>query len=312
MKQEKILHFGTTIVTNSSHRSVPSRFAYSVGIKIKDEKTNKTYYSQKKSKEDGIETEMILNSAASEKFKNTNYFFNKINNEKRADGRVFYEFNVTLYQGLTKEENKNVARDFAQQFSEKYETPTSVSFHKMDSDNPHFHIIFSERTVSGEELSKKKSEKMRGQNFIPTSRKLFSDVSNEHFNKLGKEFFVDHRSYKDRGLEKQPLRRVNKKSKIQDIDLIKLENKIIKIENKEIEYKQKYKEIKSEHYKKSIETKHKLEKAVAAKTQGKEVKNVEVAKIQTVHKLYNKEIKKQEDKFLTKRKEHKEQKQQNV
>lgn len=302
MSQEKIFHLSHRNISKGKY-NVGSRMAYSTGIEINDEKTGKSYHKEEKEIREGIETEMVLNDAASEKFKDTNYFYNKMMGvEKRTDARVFNEMDVALFQELKPEENKELARQFCKDFSEKYNTPVSLSFHKLDSHNPHCHIIYSERGVDGEEFSKTKNKEMRSKGYLKTPRKMWADRANAYFKEKEKDLFIDHRSNKERGLEQEPTTRYNKHSEIQNYKTVKLENKVIKSQNKQIEYHNKHREKKKEREAKVIAIKQ---------IRGKEVKPMAEQKVLTVHRLYQNEIDKRESKFLEKRKEYKAQKERN-
>lgn len=292
--------------------NVPSRFAYAVGIEVKNEENGRTYHKKTKSLIEGIETEMVINKGASEKFKDTNHFFNKMNqSEKRVDARVFYELEVSLFQDFTKEENKEVARQFAKDLSDKYNTPVSVSFHKMNSHNPHAHVIFGERSLEGEEFSKKKIDAFRKKGIIKNFREMWNDRANEYFKEHEKNMFVDHRSYRDQGKGKVPMRRILQHSTTQDIEQLKRENYINRIHNKEIDFQERRKEIKYEVRDRNFILKQKLYRR-EVKTLAEPARSLKPkAKVATVHKLYDKEIKKNEEKFLHKKHEHKEQRELN-
>lgn len=331
---ERIFHLSHRNISRPKYRSVAERMAYSTGIEIQDEKKGKSYHKPSKAKKEGIETEMILNPGASEKFNDTNYFFNKMNAaEKRNDARVFNEMDVALFQDLSIEENKELAKQFCKDFAEKYNTPVSLSFHKMDSHNPHCHIVYSEREAIGEELSSKKIKEMRSKGYLKTPRKMWADRANQYFRDKEKDLFVDHRSHKERGLDKEPLQRYNKHSEIEDYEKVQSYNKMIKAENKAIDYRNKRKEIKLEREEKSIIIKHRKEVKSVERSQGQarartrtkeqpamamaaplgrsNKNNNNLGRVQTVHKLYDQEIKGHEQKFLEKRKEYKKQRERN-
>ncbi|QJX74741.1 MobA/MobL family protein [Priestia megaterium] len=304
-KKEGYYHLTSRTISRGKY-NVPSRMAYSVGIEIEDENTGRKYHKEKKAEREGIETEMIVNKEASDKFKDTNYFFNKINqSEKRSDARVFYELEISLLQDLNKEENKELARHFAKGISDKYKIPVSISYHKMDTHNPHAHIIFGERSVEGEELSKKKISDFRSRHQVKNFRQIWAEQANEYLNEKNKNMFIDDRSYRERGSEKQAMRRINKYSEIQDTKELRRENRIIRIENKEIDYKEKHRVIKYEMKDRMFIAQQKLYrrevKAMAEPARSLKPK----AKVVTVHKLYDKEIEKNEDTFRQKKEEHK-------
>ncbi|MDG5473924.1 MobA/MobL family protein [Jeotgalibacillus sp. ET6] len=299
--KEKIFHLSVRNISRVKY-NVPDRFSYNVGIEIKDEKINKKYHRPAKAAKDEIESEMILNAAADRKFKDINTYYNEANkNEKRLDARVFKECDVCLYTDLTEEENKELARRFTKDMSERFQTPISLSFHKLDSDNPHFHLLHSERKVNGTEFDKKKMDEMRKKTYLKDIRKMWAEHSNEFFKEKNKELFVDHRSHKIRKIEKDPLLHQNNFGPKTEKERIKQYNHLIKIERQIQENKELKKEVKENYYAKRIDR----------NLQRKEVKNVEKAKVLTVHRLYENEIQKHQKDYLDKRNQHKAQREKN-
>lgn len=217
MAEEKIFHFTINNFNRAKGHSASQKGAYRTGSLIVDPRTGKTYnYISKKVKEK-IENVFILNEGADEKFKDPAVFFSEIDKtETRSNSRLFSEAEFSLFRDLTPEQNKELAIIFAKKFHEKYKTPLVVSTHRLESDNPHCHMSFCERKIEGDRFSKKKIRgELKHRSFIKEARKLWADTANSYFKEKGLDWFIDHRSYDERGIEKIPMPRINPHSDFQ-------------------------------------------------------------------------------------------------
>lgn len=302
--EEKIFHMNVRNISRKKY-VIGNRFSYATGLEIESEREDEKYHYKEKQVKDNIESEMILNKQADQKFKDPKYFFNAANNfERRSDARVFKETDIALYREFSPEENKELARRFAQELSNKYQTPISLNFHKLDSDNPHFHILHSERTVDGENFSPKKKTEYRTKEYLNDSRVMWDKHSNEYFKEKGKDLFVDHRSFEERGLEKQPLQRQNRFADPVVQKEIREYNEVIKTERKVLEVKRYKRDVKEDYYSKRIERSLHRKEVKTDMERGKE-------KVVTVHRLYENEIQKHQRQYVENKNQHRKQREKN-
>nr|WP_289039321.1 MobA/MobL family protein [uncultured Allobacillus sp.] len=253
MKEEKIFHLSFRSFSRKKGQCASQKGAYRTGTKIKDPNTEIEYNYEGKAKKEKIENVMFLNKGADPKFEDPRYFFAKIDDfETRSNARLFYEADFSLYRDLTNEENKELAERFVRKFHEKYETPAVLSFHKLDSDNPHAHLSFYERKIEGETFSQKiRTKEFKSKWFVENNRAMWSEIVNEYFEEKNLNYFVDHKSHKRRGLTIAPLERVNPRSEIEQGTIqkdIERKNHLIK----------KYTSISKQSYEKQRETKEKI------------------------------------------------------
>lgn len=115
------------------------------------------------------------------------------------------------------------ALDFGKMLSEKYGVAVDVAIHAPDSEgsnkNYHAHIMTTTREFSIEngqmvlgdktniELSNKKLNELKlpkTQDQVKEVRKSWADIVNHHLEKAGLEERIDHRSYKEMGVDKKP------------------------------------------------------------------------------------------------------------
>ncbi|MGG3233701.1 MobA/MobL family protein [Priestia flexa] len=285
-KKEKIFHLSIRNFSRSKGHNGIQKGAYRTGLKIEDEKRGLIFNYEKKSQKENISYEMILPSGSSDKFNDPKYFYNEIErSEKRSDARLFKEIELSLYQELTPEENKNLAKEFAEEISQKYNVPVNVNFHKLDSDNPHTHIVVGLRSIEGEHFSSKKNRDLDKKEFIHQTRQRWEELSNQTFHQKELDLFVSHKSYKSRGIDKVPGRHINRKhlepeEKQEDLSF----NKSVKKYNR----RQDFKRQKNNVTRTTEQEKDLVSSVRSSRTIGKEVN--EMDKKMTVSKLYNNEI----------------------
>ena len=131
--------------------------------------------------------------------------------------KEFAENNAKEFAGT------QTALDFGKMLSEKYGVAVDVAIHAPDSEgsnkNYHAHIMTTTRKFSIEngqmvlgdktniELSNKKLDELKlpkTQDQVKEVRKEWADIVNHHLEKAGLEERIDHRSYKEMGVDKKP------------------------------------------------------------------------------------------------------------
>lgn len=215
-----IYHASTKPISRSSGRSAVAAAAYRAGESIEDERTGKQHDYTKKGGvvfseslgADGLPCDraQLWNAAESA--------------ENRKDGRVAREWLVALPDELSADQRRELAQDFAAELRERYGVATDVCIHAPDSQgdnrNYHAHILTTTRTAERApdgsiELHGKSeiewSNKRRGsaqlgttQNEIKTLRASWEQHANQALERAGHSERIDHRSFKDQGIERQP------------------------------------------------------------------------------------------------------------
>ncbi len=155
------------------------------------------------------------------------YFFKMSDSGERANGASYRELIAALPSELTRDQQLELAREFIkQQIGNK---PHLVAIHSPmaalgDEPQDHIHAMWSDRVPDGIERSQEQFFKryntakpeMGGckkdsggkppvlmQVDIKTRRANFAELQNRHLEKHGHPTRVDHRSYRDRGIEKE-------------------------------------------------------------------------------------------------------------
>lgn len=132
--------------------------------------------------------------------------------ENRKKSVVCREFEVALPRELSKQEMKYAIEDFIEGAITKHGMTAHAVIHDSDN-NPHCHILFSERIY--DERKQKFGNKSRvytqtGKDALNDARKLWADVVNEQLKQYNTR--ITHKSYKDLGItDVQPSQRIGRK-----------------------------------------------------------------------------------------------------
>ncbi len=139
---------------------------------------------------------------------------------ERANGALYHTIEFALPLALTHEQQLAAAREkVAQLVGDKH--PYTFTIHG-NVGNPHFDVMFTGRTLDGIErgpelffkrANKKNTERggclkvsiaERGPEWVVQVRQDWEQVANRHLTAAGSDVRIDHRSYKDRGIDKAP------------------------------------------------------------------------------------------------------------
>ena len=145
---------------------------------------------------------------------------------ERANGRLYVSADFALPRNLSAEDQIALAREFAQELTKDGSLPYTLAIHAgRDRDgvehNPHAHLMISERKNDGIERSPEewfaranpadpakggaeKTRAIHGQAWMEHARKRWAGLTNKTLERLGREGWVDHRSYARQGVDQDP------------------------------------------------------------------------------------------------------------
>lgn len=200
-KTMAIFHMSAQRITRSKGHSSVAAAAYRHGEKMTDEHTGEIHdYSKKKGVSDSV---VLIPDGADKRFLKPEYLFNTIEKtEKRKDAQLALEVNISLPTEMTDEQKKALAVDFCNENFVKKGMIADIAFHKLDSDNPHFHVMLTTRklTPDGSGFGQKVRE-WNSKDQLQEWRKSWADTANEHLQAAGIDARIDHRSLKDQKAE---------------------------------------------------------------------------------------------------------------
>lgn len=196
-----IFHMSAQRISRSKGHSSVAAAAYRHGEKMTDEHTGEIHdYSKKKGVSDSV---VLIPDGADKRFLKPEYLFNTIEKcEKRKDAQLALEVNISLPTEMTDEQKKALAVDFCNENFVKKGMIADIAFHKLDSENPHFHVMLTTRSLTpdgsgfGQKVREWNSKKQ-----LEGWRKSWADTANEHMQRAGIDARIDHRSLKDQKAE---------------------------------------------------------------------------------------------------------------
>lgn len=197
-----IFHMQARVISRANGHSSTAAAAYRHGLKIEDHKTGEVFDYTRKS---GVSGSIILLPAGADpRLSDPAVLWNEVEkSEKRADAQVCRELDIALPVELDNEQKKALAVDYCREHFTDKGMIADIAFHKLDSDNPHFHVMLTTRrlTPDGMGFSSKKERAWNDRELINDWRKGWADTANEHLANAGIDAKIDHRSLEDQKAE---------------------------------------------------------------------------------------------------------------
>ena len=197
-----IFHMQARVISRANGHSSTAAAAYRHGLKIEDFKTGEVFDYTRKSGVSG--SIVLLPAGADPRLSDPAFLWNEVEkSEKRADAQVAREFDIALPIELDNEQKKALAVDYCREHFTSKGMIADIAFHKLDSDNPHFHVMLTTRrlTPDGAGFSSKKERAWNDRDQLQEWRKGWADTANEHLANAGIDAKIDHRSLADQKAE---------------------------------------------------------------------------------------------------------------
>jgi hypothetical protein len=203
-------HCSVKPVSRSAGRSVVAAAAYRLGERLHDEQYAVTHdYTRRR----GVEaTFTVAPVDAPEWAYNPERLWNAAERaETRKNSTLAREVELALPSLLSPEERQAITEKFAGELVERYGVAVSVAIHapgrKGDDRNYHAHILATTRTMTPDGLGKKTrilDSRETGPGEVLKLRELAADIINESLAAANADIRVDHRSFKERGIDREP------------------------------------------------------------------------------------------------------------
>src|ERR1035437_1642954 len=186
-------------------RSVIAAAAYRAGTKLRDEIRDKIFDYARRSK--GVVSSTILAPEGAPAWvHNQGQLWNAVEAaEKRVDAQLAREFILAVPPELSAEAQFQTAVDWARKELVTSGMIAEVSLHHSKSGkNCHVHILCTMRKLDGEKFSAKKVREWNDVALLVKQRQTWAEAVNAALEKAGRDERVDHRSLKDRGIDRIP------------------------------------------------------------------------------------------------------------
>ena len=200
-----IYHCNVQIISRSHGRSAVAAAAYRSRSKLRDERYGKTHDYSKK---DGLShDEILLPDGADERLRNRQELWAEVERkETRSNSQLAREFIVALPKELSDEENITLTRRFAKEEFVKRGMITDICIHDLGKQTPHAHIMLTMRKADENGLlnEKKSAREWNKKDLLIKQRAAWSQHVNQALEQAALKARVDHRSWKDKGIEHEP------------------------------------------------------------------------------------------------------------
>lgn len=197
-----IYHLTVKNVSRRQGRSVVAAAAYRSGTRLRNERENGWADFEQRSY--GIRhAEIRLPAGAPAWMGDREQLWNTVEAiEKRKDARLAKEIEFALPRHLSAPAHIAVARVFADHYT-RQGLVVDLAVHNDDGHNPHVHMLLTTRPVVGEGFGRK-DRRLDSEAFIEQARRLWEQLANAALAEEGSGDRIDRRSYRERGLDRQP------------------------------------------------------------------------------------------------------------
>lgn len=196
-----IYHFNVKVVSRSKGTSCVAKAAYIAGEKLKNERDGKLHDYRRK--QEIVHREIMLPDGTPESFRNRASLWNAAEQtETRKNSQTARVVEAALPFELSRADQIDMVRKFIDQCFVSKGMCADFSIHDKGDGNPHVHILLTTRRVDKSGFTKKERA-WNDRTLLLEWRRLWADWCNY------KLFFVsdarvDHRSYKEQGIDKTP------------------------------------------------------------------------------------------------------------
>lgn len=240
-------HLSVQTISRGQGKSCVAAAAYRAGEKLRDERQGLNHDYTKKH---GVESEIIAPANTPSWVNDREKLWNEVDRaETRCNSRTAREINIALPLELSKEQQKELIREYVKESFVDKGMVADVCFHFNDENNPHCHVMLTTREIDKEGFNKKNRDWDKKEK-VEEWREQWANHSNKALDKAGCEERIDHRSYKDQGIDQVPTIHLGKTSsemKKKGIDNARVEinNQIKELNKEKVIALQEYRELKA-------------------------------------------------------------------
>ena len=201
------------IISRGNGHSAVAAAAYRTGTKLRDERSDKIHDYSSRTK--GVVESVILRPENAPAFsQDTASLWNEVErSEKRKDAQLAREFILAVPKELDAKQQMECAVGWAQKELVGKGMVAEVSLHNpKGGNNPHVHILCTMRRLDGDHFSAKKPREWNEKPQLHDWRETWAGAVNDALENAGLDERVDHRSLKDRGIDRIPEPKIGKEA----------------------------------------------------------------------------------------------------
>jgi len=203
-KPVAIYHLNIKFISRSKGRKAVAAAAYRRASKFFDEQCNRTWNYQNKPGVVHSEITVPGNAPSWATKITSEHLWNLVEkSEKRIDAQVAKEVEFSLPVELTQEQSILLAREFIKDQFASRGMLADWSVHWDNPENPHVHVMLTTRELTQSGFGNKVRE-WNDKSLLFTWREKWAEYANFHLKLHQHNIRIDHRSYKDQGIDLIP------------------------------------------------------------------------------------------------------------
>jgi len=212
-----IYHFSAKVIGRSAGRSAVASAAYRAAERLHDDKLDRGHdYTAKAGV---VHSEIMLPEGAPDRWLDRSTLWNEVEaGEKRKDAQLARDIEISLPRELGHAEAIRLARDFVQEQFVDRGMVADLNVHWTKASDgalqPHAHVMLTMREVvpGGGHLDEgafgKKVAAWNDRALLCGWRERWAEVANTRLIELDHDVRIDHRSYREQGIELEPQHKI--------------------------------------------------------------------------------------------------------
>mgnify|MGYP000888394084 CR=1 FL=1 len=196
-----IYHLSMKIISRGEGQNAVASSSYRSGEKLIDEQTGEVKYYPR---EVSPESHILAPSNAPSWAYDRQTLWNKVEkSETRVNSRLAREIQIALPVELTNEQQTALIKQFIQENCVDKGMIADISIHRDNLENPHAHVMLTTREIKRNGFQEKNRD-WNHVSYLNSVRQNWATLTNEYLRENGITEEIDHRSFKDRGIELLP------------------------------------------------------------------------------------------------------------
>lgn len=206
--REGLFHLHVGWISRSAGQDVVAASAYRAAARLQNNRKGSASDFTHKA-ERTLHSEIVVPAGSPDWAADRAQLWNTVEaTERRKDARLAAEIEFAIPYGVPRVQWERLARQMAQVYADDGHAVDFALHLGEDGTNPHVHMLLSTRRLTEDGFASKKVADMDKRSFVVTARRRWEQVANVWLSVSGSQERIDHRSYRERGLERRPGRHV--------------------------------------------------------------------------------------------------------
>ena len=205
--EEGHYHLHAEPLQRSKGHSSLAAAAYRAGVKLHDERTGETHDYRRRG--GVLQAELILPEGAPAWAHDRETFWNRAEAmERRKDAQTARMLDIAIPHELSDDDRIELVRAFVKDNFVRFGMGADVAWHAPhahgDARNVHAHVMLTLRKVGPDGFDPVKTRRWNSPEMLKQWRAQWAVYANGYLERAGFATRIDHRSYKDRGVDRTP------------------------------------------------------------------------------------------------------------